>query len=70
MKKLLIIPLIAIMLCGCIDIRLGYDYYEYVDLDGNEGKADDCWKSYGNMICELEDGTEIKVKRFKGVNKQ
>lgn len=68
MKKLLIIPLIAIMLCGCT-IKVGYDYYEYVDLDGNEGKANDCWKPFGNMICELEDRTEIKVKRFKGVNK-
>lgn len=66
MKKLLIIPLVAIMLCGCT-IKIGYDYYEYVDLDGNEGKANDCMTIRGNLICDLKDGTRLSVRSFKGI---
>ena len=48
-------------------------YYNYVDLDNNEGIAYECKytdKSYksggmGTPICILEDGTIIAVKQYK-----
>lgn len=66
MKKIILVIFI-LLLCGC-SVELGYDYYEYIDLDDQKGKADDCWKPYGNMICELKDGTQIQVKSYRGVN--
>lgn len=67
MKKGLILMTIILILCGC-SVEVGPDYYEYKDLEGNEGKANDCWYTYGNMTCELNDGTRIKVQSYKGVN--
>ena len=66
MKKIILVIFI-LLLCGC-SVELGYDYYEYIDLDGEKGKAVDCWKPFGNMICELKDGTQIQVKSYRGVN--
>ncbi len=59
--------MLMLFITGCT-VEIGYRYYEYEDLDGNKGKAIDCWKPYGNMICELEDNTQIKVKKYKGIN--
>lgn len=68
MKKIILVVSI-LLLCGCsVEFELGYDYYEYIDLDGEKGKAVDCWKPYGNMICELKDGTQIQVKSYRGIN--
>lgn len=43
-----------------------YYYYTYVDLDNNEGIADEC-KHDRTPICELEDGTVIAVKQYKRI---
>lgn len=67
MKKGLILMTLIFILCGC-SVELGPDYYEYKDLEGNEGKAIDCWQATGQMRCELKDGTRIAVQSYRGVN--
>lgn len=65
MKKI-VLMLVILLLCGCT-IRLGdYDYYEYKDLEGNEGIAKECGTSWGNMYCDLKDGTRIAVQSYNG----
>lgn len=65
MKKGLILMTLIFTLCGCsVEFAPDY-YYEYKDLEGNEGKADECSFMYGNMTCELNDGTRIKVQSYK-----
>lgn len=66
--KLIILVLSILLLSGCT-IRLGYDYYEYEDLDGNKGTANDCMTIRGNLLCDLKDGTRVSVKSFKGIYK-
>ena len=68
MKKLILLIIPILLLCGCT-VRIGYDYYEYEDLKGNKGIADDCWSPYGKLTCELEDGTKILVQSYKGIYK-
>lgn len=68
MKKLIILVIPILLLTGCT-IRIGYDYYEYEDLDGKTGIAEDCWSNYGQMICRLKDNTRVAVKSHKGVYK-
>ena len=67
MKKGLILMTLIFILCGC-SLDMGPDYYEYKDLEGNEGKANECWSSTGQMRCKLEDGTRIVVQSYRGVN--
>lgn len=67
MKKGLILMTLIFILCGC-SVEVGPDYYEYKDLEGNEGKAIDCWQATGQMRCELKDGTRIVVQSYRGVN--
>ncbi len=67
MKKGLILMTLIFILCGC-SVEVGPDYYEYKDLEGNEGKAIDCWQATGQMRCELKDGTKIAVQSYRGVN--
>lgn len=67
MKKGLILMTLIFILCGC-SVEVGPDYYEYKDLEGNEGKAIDCWQATGQMRCELKDGTIIAVQSYRGVN--
>lgn len=66
--KLIILVLSILLLCSCT-IRFGYDYYEYEDLDSNKGTANDCATIRGNLICYLEDGTKLSVKKYKGIYK-
>ena len=66
MKKIILVIFI-LLLCGC-SVTIGNDYYEYIDLDGEKGNAVYCWNPYGNMICELKDGTHIQVKSYRGLN--
>lgn len=69
MKKGLILMTLIFILCGCsVEFTPDPDYYEYKDLEGNEGKANDCWHPYGNLYCELNDGTQIKVQSYREVN--
>lgn len=67
-NKLIILVLPILLLCGCT-IRFGHDYYEYEDLDGNKGIANVCVTTRGNLICDLEDGTRLSVKSYKGIYK-
>ncbi len=67
MKKVLILMTLIFILCGC-SVEVGPDYYEYKDLEGNEGKAIDCWQATGQMRCELKDGTRIAVQSYRGIN--
>lgn len=57
--------LIVALLSGCT-IRIAYDYYSYIDYNGNEGRASECYSNYGNMTCVLSDDTRIKVVQYKG----
>lgn len=66
MKKLILL-IIPILLCGCT-VSIGYEKYEYKDLEGNVGEAKDCWMGQGLLKCELYDGTKIMVQSYKGVN--
>lgn len=43
--------------------------YKYIDLNGNKGIADVCYHDFGNLICKLEDGTNVKVAEYKEVEK-
>lgn len=66
MFKILLIVISSLILCGC-SIHISYDYYEYKDLEGNTGIAEDCFSVYGKMRCELKDGTMILVQSYRGV---
>ncbi len=67
MKKIILV-LSILLLCGCSDNDLIVpDYYEYIDLNGEKGIADVCFSPYGNMICELKDGTQIQVQSYRGI---
>lgn len=53
-------------------------YYEYVDLDNNEGIATYCSYSdkgvrsggQGTPVCKLSDGTIVTVKRYKYIKER
>lgn len=64
--KIFLIITFILILSGC-SIRVSYDYYEYKDLEGNTGTAEDCWSSYGQMRCKLKDDTKILVQSYRGV---
>ena len=66
MKKIILVIFI-LFLCGC-SVEIGYDKYEYKDIEGNEGEAKNCWSTYGRLSCELHDGTIISVQSYRGVN--
>lgn len=59
----------------CVKYGKHYDrYYEYVDLDGNEGITNvydgcsyDSWGGQGAMVCKLNNGTILQVRSYKYV---
>lgn len=67
MKKLILLIIPILLLCGCT-VSIGYEKYKYKDLEGNVGEAKDCWMGQGLLICELDDGTRITVQSYRGVN--
>lgn len=66
MKKIIVLVLGLFILTGC-SIEIKTIRYEYKDLDGNTGIADDCMTIRGNLVCDLEDGTRLSVKSFRRV---
>lgn len=80
--------LIPTLITLCVLIIMGFGgylaykyeqeyYYKYIDLDNNEGYAEECAftdKStfsggMGTMTCFLKDGTVIQVKQYKVVKR-
>lgn len=53
-------------------------YYEYIDLDNNNGIAEYCSYKFndafkggqGSPICELKDGTILQVKQYKKIESE
>ena len=67
MKKVIVLVLSLFILTGC-SIEIKGSSYEYVDLNNNKGNAKDCWSNYGNLSCDLYDGTRIKVMSYKRID--
>lgn len=67
MKKLIILIIPILLLCGCT-MRSGYNYYEYKDLEGNIGTAETCFEDNGGLFCRLSDGTLLQVHSFKFIS--
>lgn len=82
MKVIKIISIIILVLFFMLVVYVGYredkkydNYYEYIDLDNNKGRALYCSYKFtgynkggqGSPVCELYDGTIIQVKQYKKV---